>query len=198
MNFTNRTKIIDLFGIILIVLVGICGQVYVFNPTSALRADIPLLSTQDLPGSQLDVRLRVPREWKPGKHEYFMKMKIVKNEPYVNEVKVMISQTTIWHADSTKTADEWKDRKREFGNMDPVTMKSLDIDKPQSVLYCPYGIDDSSKYFNEQSCYYLAFQGHWYTEVRLYSRGEEHLSYSEVQKIIGHVDQLLLSAPDKP
>jgi len=198
MNFINRTKIIDLFSIVLIVLIGIRGQVYVFNPTSSLSPNIPLLSTQDLPGSQLDVRLRVPREWKPGKLEYFMKMKIVTNEPYINTVKVMVSQTAIWHADSTQAADAWQDQKREFGNMKPVTITPLDIDSPESVLYCPSGIDYSSKNNFEQSCYYLAYWGHWYTEVRLYSRGEVHLSYLETKKIMDRVDQLLLSAPDRP
>ncbi len=198
MNFTNRTKLVDFFGIILIVLIGIGGQVYVFNPASALRPDIPLLSTQDLPGSQLEVRLRVPREWKPGKHEYFMKMKIITNEPYINETKVMVSQSAIWYADPDKTIDEWNNRKRDFGNMKTVTMTSLAIDRPESVLYCPYGIDESSKNYYEQSCDYRAYWGHWYTEVELYSRGEQHLSYLEVKKIIDRVNQLLLSAPDRP
>jgi hypothetical protein len=198
LSIKSRTKFIDLFGIILIVVIGIRGQVYVFKPTSALHSDIPLLSTQDLPGSQLDVRLRVPREWKPGKHEYFMKMKIVTNEPYINEVKVMVSQTALWHADSTRSIDEWKSRKRDFGNMKPVTITPLDIDRPESVLYCPSGIDDSSKNRYEQSCYYLAYWEHWYTEVNIYSRGEEHLSYLEVKKIIDQVEQSLLSAPARP
>ena len=137
----------------------------------------------------------MPQDWRQDNREYFLRMKIAKSKDYIKDVTVW--QYTTWHADPTKPADEWNKRKREF-NSEPIPLSSFAIDKPESALYCPNQTNYPSINFYEQNCSYLAFRGHWYTEVVLYSRGEEYLSYTEIQKIVNEVDQLLLAAPDEP
>ena len=199
LSVKNRRKIIDLFGIMLIFMIGIRGQIFVFNPTSALHPAIPLLLTQDLPDSQLEARLRLPRNGQQDKHEYFVKMEIVKSEDYPKGVLVM--QNAIWYPDSMKTADEWNNRKRDYdfsiSNPKPIETNSLTIDRPAFALYCS-DTDYAFSIIDARSCTYFAYWGHWYTEVKLHSRGGEYLSYSEIQEIIDRVDQLLLAAPDEP
>jgi hypothetical protein len=191
----NRSKLVDLIGIGLLFMVGLRGLIFVFYPISALHPKLPLLSTQHLPGSQLVARLQMPRERQQDSREYFLRMKIDKSKDYIKDVTVW--QYTTWYADPTKAADEWNKRKRE-SNSEPIALNSFVMEKPESVFYCPSQRSSPDINFYVRICSYLAFQGHWFTEVVLYSRGEEYLSYSDIQKIVDHVDQLLIAAPYKP
>ena len=178
-------------------MLGISGLTFVFHPVSALPPKLPLLSTQHLPSSQLVARLQMPRNRQQDNREYFLRMKIVKSKDYIKDVTVW--QYLTWYADPTGPANEWEKRNRDISSRyEPIPMNSFAIDKPKSVLYCPNQTNYPRINFYEQNCSYLAFRGHWYTEVILYSRGEEYLSYAEIQKIVDHVDQLLIAAPDKP
>jgi hypothetical protein len=193
----NRRKLIDLIAIGLLFMIGIGGLTFVFYPVSVLPPKLPLLSTQHLPRSQLVARLQMPRDRQPDTREYFLRMKIDKSKEYPKDVTVW--QYTTWYPDPAKPADEWETRTLDIlSRLEPTFMNSVASDKPKSVLYCPNQRNSPDINFYEQTCFYLAFRGHWFTEVVFYSRGEEYFSYAEIQTIVDQVDQLLMAAPDEP
>jgi hypothetical protein len=107
-----------------------------------------------------------------------------------------IWQRAVWYAESTEALSAWSQRDsrqmREFFNKVPITSTSLDQNNPASVLYCDERLEDGF------ICGYFAYWENWYTEVWFWSDGDQYLSLSELQQITIRVNQLLMSAPDKP
>lgn len=193
-NTKNRIK--DLVGIILAFAVGISGLVISLNPLKILAPEIPMLSSQDWEGSRTISNLEDSSSsnlklWKE-KREFTIRLEV--GRYYGTNAEIW--QRSVWYAESTEALWAWTNRDsrqmRSFFNEVPINSTPLGNNNPASVLYCD---ERRNAGF---ICGYFAYRGNWYMEVWFWSHGDEYLSYSEMDKIIIRIDQLLMSAPDQP
>ena len=169
--------------------VGIGGQFLLSNPLRVLAARLPMLSTGDLPHSQVATDLSILDGWSWGeRREFHQSLVRVKNE----EPVLKTSQRLIWYADPLLPAREWKGHFGDSYNGQLLVAKSLRKNRPLSLLFC----SDASEY--PRQCTYVAYWRHWYTEVTLWSRAEDDLPPSRRKRLTDRIDQLMMSAPDTP
>lgn len=181
----------DLIGILLALVVGISGQIFMLNPIRILTPKLPMLSHRVWPHSHI-VQGPLVTYNTPNWREFYIRMEIPKKSVYELNSKAFLWQKTSWYADATKPPQAMAyDLAFDYYNEQPIAESSLSKDKPASKLFCQ---DDGYVY----SCKYLAYTDHWYTQVVMVSQGDEYFSASEMQQIVNRVDQLLLEAPDKP
>jgi len=181
----------DLIGILLTLVVGIGGQIFMLNPIRILTPTLPMLSHRDWPNGQVVQGLEISHN-SPDSREFFIRMEFPKASPYELPSKASIEQKTSWYADTTLPPGFMQyEISFDFRDKKPIAESSLSKDKPASKLFCKdYGF--------AYLCTYLAYTDHWFTKVVMSSRGDEYLSASEMQQIAKRVDQLLLAAPEKP
>ena len=185
----NREQVRDLIGILLALVVGLSGLLIVSEPLKILAPRIPMLSTEDWPGTQVTEDLSILDGWSWWeKREFYQSIVRIKNETPVVEA----SQRTIWYADPMRPAAEWEAYLGDSYNGRLLVAKSLRKDRPLSLLFC----SDASEYPRE--CTYVAYWRHWYTEVTIWSKSEEDLPLSRREKLTNRIDQLIMSAPDTP
>jgi hypothetical protein len=172
----------DVIGIVVILTLGIGGLIFVFNPVWVLIPKHPMISPEDWPGSRTTQGLEITgsEQWEE-KRELFIRLKS-KDDSDGHDAE--ITQKAIWYADPMKPVVELQNQ---IGRM---TESSLNKDKPAFVFDC---LNNGPPPF---TCNYHAAWGHWYTEVHFSSRTDKYLSFSEMQRIISRVDQLLTSASD--
>ena len=188
----NKNKTNDFIGIVLALIIGISGLVISLNPLEILMPDIPMLSQQDWSRSHVDQGLMISENWQqPEGLEFFIRLQIIERDRY--DRKAEIEQRTTWYADLSQPtiamANELK-----WHRQQPIAINPPDTDTPASWLYCA----DYSFETTTRSCMYYAYWGHWYTEVKFWSKGDQYLSALEMQQLITRVDHLLMTAPDKP
>lgn len=188
----NRNLVGDLIGILLVLAVGISGQLLLSDPLRFLfrASELPMLSPEDWPGSQISRELSIigGRPWSHRRH--FVKgIVLIKNEMTMAEAY----QGIVWYSDLTQAETDWK-RYQGLPTSDfQIIASSTDKSKPESVLFC---ITPGIQIPHE--CIYRAYWEHWSTAVSFYGRTDEDLPFSEMQKLMDRTDQLLMSAPDKP
>jgi hypothetical protein len=189
---SNNNLIKDVIGVILALVLGLGGQIFMLNPINTLTPKLPMLTQQDWPRSHVDQGLMISENWeRPVGREFFIRLRITEKD---YDRKAEIEQRTTWYANSTDTPVALaRELQWGFPHTQLMAESSLSKNKPQSMLFCRNDLSP-----NMLSCTYLAYYEHWYTEVGFWSKGEEYLSYSEMERIIARVDQLLISAPDKP
>jgi len=185
----NLTK--DLIGVILALLLGLGGQIFMLNPINILSPELPMLTQQDWPRSHVDQGLMISENWeRPEGREYFIRLQIIEND---FDRKAEIEQRTTWYADPSQPAIAVANELKWY-HRQPDVINPPSTDTPASWLYCADAPFETTTW----SCTYFAYWGHWYTEVKFWSESDQYLSPSEMQQFITHVDQLLMSAPDKP
>jgi hypothetical protein len=187
----NRNLIRDLIGILLALAVGISGQLILSDPLRVLAPkNLPLLSPQDWPGSQFNLELLIVggRPWQENR-SFMRSIVLIKDNTPIAEA----TQTIVWYADLTQAAADWNQHKSEPYYDFPIVAKNTDTDKPASLLFC-----STPEPGLQGECGYRAYWKHWYTQVTIYGGISKDFPLSEVQKLTDRIDQLLMSAPDKP
>ena len=191
-SFSNLVLIRDIKWIMLTLAIGISGQLFISNPIRTLTPKLPMLSHQDWPSSQVASELRISENWQwPEGREYFIRMQITERHRY--DRKAEIVQRTTWYADPSQPAIAVADDLK-WIRKQPDAISPPGTDTPTSWLYCANFPFETTVW----SCTYFAYWGHWYSEVEFWSKGDQYLSLSEMEQFITRVDQLLMSAPDKP
>jgi hypothetical protein len=104
-----------------------------------------------------------------------------------------IDQTVIWYAQTEAAAAVWNGLNPETYNGQQLVERNGDPARPASMLFC---LSEGPP--APGNCTYLAYWGHWYTEVTFWSQYDEDLQLPEMQRIGRRVDQLLLSASVEP
>ena len=196
-SLTNtKNRISDLMGVMLALVVGVGGLMVSLNPLQILAPEIPVLSSQDWEGSRVISNLSDSSSsnlklWKE-KREFTIRLEV--GRYYGKNAEIW--QRSVWYAENTEALSAWTKRDSRqmysFFNEVPIDSTLLGNDNPASVLYCDERRNPGF------ICGYFAYWENWYTEVWFWSHGDEYLSYLEMQKIILRVNQLLMSAPDKP
>jgi len=186
----NRTK--DLIGVILVLLLGLGGQIFLLNPINILSPKLPMLSQQDWPRSHTDQGVRISENWEqPEGREFIIRLQITEQHQY--DRKAEIVQKSTWYADPSYPAIAAANELKWYYTQ-PDAMNPPGTDTPTSWLYC----QDFPFETTTRSCKYHAYWGHWYTEVTFWTESDQYLSASEMQQFITRVNQLLMSAPDRP
>ncbi|MBL8089631.1 MAG: hypothetical protein JNJ43_04855 [Anaerolineales bacterium] len=188
-SIANLNK--DLFRVLLILVIGIGGQIVVLNPVEILAPKHPMISTQDWLGSREVSKLKFSRSWQWEKRVLTIRLRTV--EYTSGHTGVEIWQRSVWYANPEYAVQSFERRDSgqfaSFAKQQPVMITPAQEGKPASVLYCHEYNTHGLK------CTYFTYLGHWYTEVWFSGGGEDNYPLdSEMQKIIEIVDQLLISA----
>jgi hypothetical protein len=184
----------DRFGIVLALLIGIGGLLFVFllpDPLLRLAPQIPVLSPQDWPGSTISIGPFISDSsalWRE-KRSFFMTLSR-NSDAHTN---AFIDQTVVWYAQTEVAAAFWDQLNRETYNGQSLIARTTDKGMPASMLFCL-----SEELPSPRNCTYLAYWEHWYTQVEFWSQFEEDLQLLEMQQIMSRVDQHLMSAPVEP
>ena len=190
-NLSRRDRI----GILLLLLIGIGALLLVFllpDPLLRLAPQIPFLSTRDWPGSYVSTELFISEPSAPWKERRrFFRSLGVNSAAHIIP---FIDQTVIWYADSADAAAAWDELDAQAYNGQPVAARDREPGKPASLLFCVVNQSPDSP----PGCTYLAYWGHWFTEVFFHSQLERDLLLPEVQQITSRVDQRLMSALEEP
>ena len=193
----NRNLFRDAIGILLALVIGIGGLIFVFsipNPFTALAPQVPMLSPADWPGSHASTGFGISTGWRWQEKREFSLPLVLNTGTYYAE----IGQIAVWYADPTEAAADWNQLNTESYKEQPILASFSGDDKPASMLFCGKKDlpEDESQDWHE--CWYLAYWEHWYIEVSYRSPFEEDFPSLELQQITAQVDQLLMSAPDEP
>lgn len=182
----NANLVRDVFLNVLILTAGLAGQFILFDPLRVLAPDLPLLSPDDWPGSQLTTpRLIVDGlEWQSQRGF----MQAIDQPP-----RAGVTQVIVWYADWVQAEEAWELHKNEPYFDLPILASSTDRNQPQSILFCT-----PPELISPRECSYRAYWGNWYTYLEFYGRTGKDLPLSEIQMLLERVDQLLMSAPNKP
>ena len=179
---------------LLALVIGIGGQIFVFltpDPLVRLTPQIPVISTQDWPGSRVTTESFISDTGPWREKRQFAKGLSIENEMHNNS---HIDQMVVWYADPSEAAAAWNQLDSETYNGQPIVERSIGTDKPTSMLFCT--IRNMPE--DPRECWYLAYWEHWYTEVHFWSQFDEDLQLPELQQITARVDQRLMSAPAEP
>ncbi len=209
----NRNLSRDQMGILLLLTIGITGQLIVFlipDPLDILAPQIPMLTPRDWQGSYIGTELFFTDNWRASynadtpwspfvwdeKRGFYQSLYLT-GDHFLSSV----DQTIVWYADPSKNANVWK-KELDAGtyNSWPILESRLGSDKPASFLAC---VPDPGPMTSPPQCWYLAYWEHWFTAIFFYrqSNGEiftEDLLMQDIRQLTARVDQLLMSAPDEP
>jgi hypothetical protein len=211
---TGRTSFSrDRIGILLLLIIGMAGQLIVFlipDPLDILAPQIPMLTPRDWQGSYIGTELFFTDSWRASysadtpwspfiwdeKRGFYQSLYLT-GDGFLSSV----DQTLVWYADPIENANVWK-KELDAGtyNSWPILESRLGSDKPTSFLAC---LPDPGLMTSPPQCWYLAYREHWFTAIFFYrqSNGEvltEDLLLQDIQQLTARVDQLLMSAPDEP
>lgn len=175
----------DVLGILLALVAGLAGELVMADPLRFLAPQIPMLSTPDWPGSQVTVELQILDGLAWRERRGFLK---ALGQP----VRAEATQVLTWYADPAAAAAAWEQH-RNVPDAYEIVAASAGDQVPESVLLC-----SPAEPMNLRECYYRAHWRHWYSYVNFVGRTPEDLPQAEMQRLAARVDQLLLSAPDRP
>ncbi|HJR80963.1 MAG TPA: hypothetical protein VJ821_12880 [Anaerolineales bacterium] len=203
-QFTSRDRI----GILLALIIGIGGLIFVFllpDPLLRLAPQIPVLSPQDWPGSTIGTELFLTDNWRVSyspstpwspflweeRRGFFQSLYLTGDD-----VNASIDHTVVWYANPGEIANVWK-KELDTGtyNSWPIVERRLDSDKPASFLACNPDPDLAS---SPPQCWYLAYWEHWFTAVFFWRQTDEDLLMQDIHQLTPRIDQLLMSAPAEP
>ncbi len=187
-------RALDIFAIFFFFIIGIGGFIIIFNPIQSLIPHPPLLSPQDWTGSvssrgvaEEDASFSPPLGSSVGQRQFGI------NISYKTSVNIGASLTheVIWYPDSKYAAKAFEEIKKPF-EMELLKTKTAQEGVPASKLFCGRYKEIGF------ACEYFAYHEVWYTKVRFWSLDNQWLSISDVESLIGRVNELLLSAPPTP
>jgi hypothetical protein len=182
----------DQIWILLALVVGIVGQIFVFfvpDPLRVLAPQLPMLSPQDWPGSQIGTELFISENW-PWQEKRGFRQSLYLSQDSIN---AHIDQQLVWYANPRENADIWNQLDPDTYNGWPILERNMDTDKPASMLACNPDLSSSPP-----QCWYLAYWEHWFTGVFFWRQFDEDLLIQDIRQLTDRVDQLLMSAPDEP
>lgn len=190
----SQTSSRDRIGILLALLIGTGGLLFVFlvpDPLLRLAPHLPMLSPQDWQGSYISIGpfISDPSPSWQEKRSFFMTLEL-NPDAHTN---AFIDQTVVWYSQAEVAAAAWDALNTETYNGQSIVARITDRGKPASMLFCL-----SEEPPSPRNCTYLAYWGHWQTEVRFWSEFEEDLQLAEMQRIAARVDELLMSALAEP
>ena len=128
----NRNLVRDLIGIVLALALGFGGQRFLSDPVSVLAPELPVLSTQDWPGSQFSVEPQIIEAGAWSETRAFRQSLIlIRNEIAIAEV----TQTILWHADRMQAAAAWDQHRNDPYYDFPVVVSNTDNNRPEIRAY---------------------------------------------------------------
>src|SRR5688572_18612493 len=141
-RFTSRDRI----GILLALLIGVGGLIFVFllpDPLLRLAPQIPVLSPQDWPGSYIGTELFLTDNWRTSNSDPWRPFLWEEKRGFFqslylsgDDVNASIDHTVVWYADPGENANAWKELDTGTYNSWPIVERRLDSDKPVSYLAC--------------------------------------------------------------
>ncbi|HEX5840582.1 MAG TPA: hypothetical protein VFY26_22270 [Anaerolineales bacterium] len=199
-------------GIVLVLVIGILGQLIVFlipDPLEVLAPQIPMITPQDWPGSTIGTELFFTDNWRVSyspsapwspflwdeKRGFFQTLYLT-GDNFLSS----IDQTAVWYENPDENAALWKNE-LETGTYNgwPILESRLSTDTPASLLACNPDVVGSPP-----QCWYLAHWEHWFTAIFFYRQSSEDILINEdtllqdIHQLTARADQLLMSAPDEP
>jgi hypothetical protein len=196
---TNRYSSGDRLGILLALVIGTGGLVFVFflpDPILDLAPQVPILSPQDWPGSYANQELSVRQPeltWQEERR--FFQNLLLHNEVRINNT---ISQEVIWYADPLEAASSWQHFTRQYEAtygeqaVDVTFTSNAENNKPESRLFCRR--EGMANADDPHVCAYFAQWGHWFTQVMFF----QEMQLAEIQPITARIDQQLMLAQAEP
>ena len=198
----------DQIGIVLLLVIGIMGQLIVFlipDPLEILTPQIPMITPQDWSGSYIGTELFFTDNWRTSysdpwrpflweeKREFFQTLYLT-GDNFLSS----IDQTVVWYANSDENADAWNELNPDTYNSWPIIERRLGSDTPVSYLACNPDLGSSPP-----QCWYLAYWKHWFTAIFFYRQSNENsfneaILMQDIRQLTARADQLLMSAPDEP
>lgn len=190
-------RIVEIILIVILILIGIFGQVHIlyFVPRTLNR--VPLLSS---------------KHWDEG-HEMFhspqestrniahqgersFETHLEKNGGWMSDEGAYITQYLVWREVPTQFKEFIDNPQSDFwpyvSLQRPVQINEVSTSNPNSKLYC------ENVHREQFRCFYFAHFGNWYTEVEFLSGSQAALGMDEIYRLITVVDDLLVDAPGCP
>src|SRR5215216_13414 len=161
LSLTKTNWLQDGIAILLLLAVGLAGQFILSDPLRILAPDLPMLSPEDWPGSQLST----PRLIMDGLEWHIQRsfLQGIDQPPGGG-----VTQVIAWYADRRRAAATWEQHKNEPYYDYPILAVSTASDRPQSILFC-----SPAEPLTSRECSYHAYWGNWYTYVDFYARTTE-------------------------
>lgn len=193
----RSSLLLDVFGMLAFLGLGIAGQIFLLNPIGILTPDLPMLTREMLPNSASTFVYESHQFGPPSENRAFdITLTRGHGERWLSNEGAEVSQKVFWYAKPEEAVLAWQrselEVKDDFSNIPPVISKHLDENSPAFSLYC------SDEPNNRRICAYLSYWKHWYTEIWFWSGGDNYLSLAEVQKLSFQATELLVAAPDQP
>lgn len=193
----------DLCGVLILLTLGVGGQIFLFMPVEILTPNLPILSRELIPNSaSTQISERSPTKLISTQRQFEVTIiigeedKIIRGDGWLTNNGAKISQKVYWYANPIEANVAWEQSTdneiNKFYDIPPVISKSLDDKNPAYILYCS---DEPNK---RKICVYFSYWKHWYTVIWFWSGGEEFLSLNEIQQLSLKATNLLILAPDKP
>jgi len=187
--FRNKNLIKDLFGISLILAIGIGGFLAAQNPVPILVPEHPMLSADDWPGSHATRKLSISDAENLEKRRD-LHIRLNSNQD-ANGISAEVSQSATWHADPKEAMLRWNEFHQETPGQGLVSENLMSREQPISRLYC-----DNELHYTTR-CTFYAYRGHWFTYIKFLSKSNEHFSTDEIMQITARANQLLMSVSDE-
>ncbi len=198
----GRYKSGDPIGIRPLIAIGIIGQLIVFlipNPARLLAPQLPLLSPQDWPGSQIGTEVFFTDSWRASPSDPWSPLQWEEKRGFYqslnltgNNVNASFEQTILWFANPDGSAAAWNQLDSDTYNGWPVLERRRQSEAPVSILACN---PDSSI---APQCWYLTYWEHWFSAVFFWRQSGEDLLLQDIHQLTARLDYLLLSAPAEP
>lgn len=188
--FQNKSAIIDLFGILLILAIGIGCFLAALNPVPILIPEHPMLSADDWSGSHATQKLHISDAENWGKRRQ-LAIRLNSNQD-ANGISAEVSQSAIWLADTTEAMLIWNEFHHDTPNQELISENLTSREQPVSRLYCEHILDYKT------FCIFYAYRGHWFTWIQFHSKTDEHFSIDEIMQIATRANQLLMSVSEEP
>jgi hypothetical protein len=187
--FANPHLLRDFVAILLLLGLGIFGEIVVWNPFRIVAPDVPMLSTADWPGSQYVFELIITGKHWQKERSYLREMSLI-----IDAVPVAgVNQQLIWFADPDQAKHVWDGNQGSPYGEYPLIASNTNPGHPKSLLFCSRTESDISG-----ECVYRAYWRHWFTDVTFSLGVSGDMTPTEVQKLTKIIDRHLVSAPDKP
>src|SRR5215216_6352009 len=200
----KRYLLKDHVGILLLLVIGIVGELTVFlipDPLKILAPQLPMLAPQYWSGSYIGTKLFFTDNWRvsynpdtPWSLFLWEEKRGFYQSLYLSEGDFVASveQTVIWYADAGENASVWK-KELDTGayNGWPILERRLGSDEPAFFLACNPDLSSSPP-----QCWYLTYWRHWFSAVLFYRQVDGELIMQDIDQITARLDQLLMSAPD--
>ena len=188
--FRNKNLIKDLFGISLILAIGIGGFLAAQNPVPILVPEHPMLSADDWSGSHATRKLSIS-DAENLERRRDLHIRLNSNQD-ANGISAEVSQSAIWLADPKEAMLIWNEFHPDYSPGQGLVSENLmSREQPISRLYCENDLEYTT------DCMFYAYRGHWFTWVQFLSKTDEHFSTDEIMQITTRANQLLMSVSDE-